>query len=104
MSGHTNVAAQRQRTDSVICSSPFEAEEARPESDGKNIHAHAKETGHDEVSPFVHQDHDAQNQENSNQRIHEIDLPLLCSLAAPATLHAARCTSSLAIQRPPTYA
>ncbi len=63
---HLHVAAQRQRADAVVGVAALHAPQARAETDGKNLHAHAKGFGDDEMSPLMDQDHDAQNDRNRN--------------------------------------
>ena len=83
VAGHFHVAAQRQSAQAVIGVAAFVSPEARAEADGKNLDAHAKGFGNDEMSPLVHQDHDAEDNRNGNDHYQEVrhfsSLPTCCN-------------------------
>jgi len=57
---HADVTAERQPADAVIRVAALYSPEARAESDGKHVHAHAAPFRDDEVAPLVEQDEDAE--------------------------------------------
>jgi hypothetical protein len=59
---HTDVSAQGQQTDAVVCVAALEAEESLAEADGKDLHADSAELGHRVVAELVHQYQRAQHQ------------------------------------------
>src|SRR5277367_2739432 len=61
LTGHLDVAADRQQADTVVSVAPLEPEEAFAHADGEDFHAHAKELGRNEVTELVHQHHDAEH-------------------------------------------
>ena len=72
VAGHFHVAAQGQSAEAVIGVAAFVSPEARAEADGKNLDANAKGFGNNEMSPLVHEDHDAEDNRNGNNHYQEI--------------------------------
>src|SRR4029077_16772866 len=69
---HPHVTAERQRANAVIRVAALRAEQAQAESERKNLHAHAGELGGDEMSPFMHEDHDAEDNRNGKDCDHRV--------------------------------
>ena len=63
---HPHITTERNRTHPVVCGTALPSEEPRPETDGEHVHAHSKQTRHDKMSPFVHQDQDAQHKKKTD--------------------------------------
>src|SRR5256884_6813673 len=99
LSRHAHVAAERKRAYPVIRRSPLPAEKPGPEADGKYIHAHAKDSRNDKMPQFVDQNHQAQDENDSENRIHMLWLLCLLLYDAAAAVTASRSISSLAIRR-----
>ncbi len=61
IAGHFDVAAQGEAADAVVGVAALPAPEAGAEADGENFDADAEGFGDDEMSPFVDEDHDAED-------------------------------------------
>ena len=72
LAAHLDVAAKRDRIDSVVCLSPAEADQPLAEAYGKLLDPHSQPLGHRVVAKLVDQDHEAQNRNNGNERGQEI--------------------------------
>ena len=70
LTGHADVAAERDSAEAPIGLAPLEAEEARTEADGEDVDANAKEAGDDEMSPLVNEDDDAENENYTDCSVH----------------------------------
>src|SRR5260370_26682913 len=66
---HSHVAAQRQGAYAIVRRTALPAKEPRPETDRKYINAHAKQACHDEVSPFMDENHHSADQDCSAEYI-----------------------------------
>ncbi len=62
-------------------SAPLAAEEARAEADGEDVHANAEEAGDDEMSPFVDENDDAENENDADCGIHAGAVPFRDSIS-----------------------
>ena len=80
LAGHADVAAERDGADAPVGGAPLETEEARAEADGEDVDANAEETGDDEVSPFVDEDDDAENENDADCGIHAGVVPFRDSI------------------------
>jgi len=80
LSGHADVAAERDGADAPVGDAPLEAEEARAEADREDVNADAEEAGDDEVSPFVDEDDDAENENDADCGIHAGAVPFRDSI------------------------
>src|SRR6267143_3364376 len=70
LSGHADVAAERDGADSPVGGTPLEAEEAGAEADGEDVDANAEVAGDDEMSPLVNEDENTEDQEEAECDIH----------------------------------
>jgi hypothetical protein len=65
LTGHLDVAAEGQQADFVVGFSVFEAEEARPEAEGKRLDAYLEELGNGKVSKLMDNYHYADKDDES---------------------------------------
>ena len=65
---HAHVAAQRDQRHAIVRVALSEAEQPLSEAEGEDEHSHAKELRHEEVPRFVHEDQDAENDEEADVR------------------------------------
>src|SRR6516164_603977 len=73
LSGHADVTAEREGADAPIRCASFNAKKPRTEADGKDINANAKEARDDKMSPFVNQDYDAEDKDDTDKSVHASD-------------------------------